>query len=50
MMKSLPKDPWGFPLTYSLKDGEPVVTSLGADGQTGGVDENADLSSEALDE
>jgi general secretion pathway protein G len=44
-LKSLPKDPWGHPLSWELRDGEPVVTSLGADGLKGGTDENADLSS-----
>jgi general secretion pathway protein G len=43
-LKALPKDPWDHPLTWELKDGEPVVTSLGADGLKGGSDENADLS------
>ena len=43
-LKTLPKDPWGHPLTWDLRDGEPVVTSLGADGLKGGTDENADLS------
>jgi general secretion pathway protein G len=50
VMKAVPKDPWGTPLLYALKEGEPVVLSLGADGQTGGVDEAADISSETLDE
>jgi general secretion pathway protein G len=44
-LKTLPKDPWGHPLQWELKDGEAVVTSLGADGLKGGMDENADLSS-----
>ena len=43
-LKSLPNDAWGHPLSWDLRDGEPVVTSLGADGMKGGADENADLS------
>ena len=49
-LKSVPKDPWGHPLLWDLKDGEPVVVSLGADGMKGGADENADLSSADLEE
>lgn len=44
-LKSLPKDPWGTPLTWALVDGEPVVTSFGADGAPGGHDDAADLTS-----
>lgn len=44
-LKTLPKDPWGHPLLWDLVNGDPVVTSLGADGMKGGVDENADLTS-----
>lgn len=44
-LKSLPKDPWGHVLTWSLRDGEPVVVSRGADGEAGGEGEAADISS-----
>ena len=44
-LKSTPKDPWGNPLLWELREGEPVVLSLGADGAKGGLDDNADLSS-----
>jgi general secretion pathway protein G len=43
VIKTIPLDPWGHALTWELRDGEPVVTSLGADGQPGGTDEAADL-------
>ena len=48
-LKTLPKDPWGHPLLWALKDGEPVVISLGADGERGGTDDNADLTSADLE-
>jgi general secretion pathway protein G len=44
-LKKLPKDPWGNALFWELREGVPVVWSLGADGAKGGTDENADLSS-----
>lgn len=40
-----PKDPWGHALSWSLRDGEPVVVSYGADGAPGGEDDAADISS-----
>lgn len=43
VLKAEPKDPWGNELLYGLKDGEPFVTSLGADGNAGGEEENADI-------
>ncbi|MGF1475498.1 MAG: type II secretion system major pseudopilin GspG [Geminicoccaceae bacterium] len=41
----LPADPWGNPYGYRLDQGtrEPVVFSLGADGASGGIGENADI-------
>ena len=45
VLKQPPKDPWGNALVYALRDGEPVVTSLGADGAPGGEEDNADISS-----
>ena len=43
----LPKDPWGNPYQYLSPGirGELDVFSLGADGQTGGVDNDADIGS-----
>lgn len=39
----LPKDPWGAPYHYALREGWPVVWSLGADGAPGGDGSDADL-------
>ncbi|MEW5738774.1 MAG: type II secretion system protein GspG [Myxococcota bacterium] len=50
LMKEVPKDPWGSVYTYALEDGEPVVTSYGADGAPGGVGADADVSSKSLSE
>lgn len=44
-LKAVPKDPWGNALLWELKDGEAVVSSLGADGVRGGAGGDADLSS-----
>ena len=44
-LKTAPMDPWGHALVWELKNGEPVVTSFGADGAPGGVEAAADLSS-----
>ena len=43
----LPKDPWGYPYQYLSPGirGELDVFSLGADGQPGGVDDDADIGS-----
>lgn len=45
-LDKLPRDPWQNPYQYlSPADGRPFdVYTLGADGQPGGVDENADIS------
>ncbi len=45
LLKKEPKDPWGNALTYTVRDGEPVVMSFGADGAPGGEEANADISS-----
>lgn len=45
VLKEPPRDPWGHALVYALRDGEPLVTSLGADGAPGGEDKNADITS-----
>lgn len=44
ILKEPPLDPWGNPFVYSVVEGVPVVTSLGADGVAGGDDDAADLS------
>jgi type II secretion system protein G len=49
ILKVQPKDPWGQPLTWALRDGEPVVTSWGADEAPGGEGDGADLRSDAPD-
>jgi general secretion pathway protein G len=46
-LRELPTDPWGHLLAWDLRDGEPVVTSFGADGVAGGAEDNADLTSAA---
>lgn len=45
-MKSVPEDPWGNPFEYISPgvDGPYDLISLGADGQQGGDDDNADIS------
>jgi len=45
-IKSLPTDPWGRPYQYRSpgQNGKPFeIYSLGADGQPGGEDDNADI-------
>lgn len=45
-VKDLPTDPWGHPYQYQVpgRDGRPFeIFSLGADGQPGGSDLNADI-------
>ena len=46
MPKSIPNDPWGNAYSYQLDSGDNpyVLKSLGADGDEGGDDENADVS------
>jgi len=44
-LKELPRDPWGTPLEWRAVDGEPLVISLGADGQPGGADDAAAVTS-----
>lgn len=44
-LKELPIDPWGHPYLYSLENGEPVVRTLGADGEPGGEGGKKDLAS-----
>ena len=45
-VKDVPLDPWGRPYQYQVpgRDGKPFeIYSLGADGQPGGTDQNADI-------
>ena len=48
-INKLPKDPWGndYVYIYPGQYGEFDIISLGADGQPGGVGENADIGSRA---
>lgn len=43
--KAVPNDPWGKPYQYRIpgENGDFDLISLGADGQLGGADENADI-------
>jgi general secretion pathway protein G len=49
-IKKLPNDPWGRPYSYAVpgKKGAFDIYSLGADGQPGGEDDNADIYSSEL--
>jgi general secretion pathway protein G len=47
-LKEIPKDPWGNDYLYMLDKGEPVIKSLGADGQEGGEGGNSDIISNNL--
>ncbi|GAA6133368.1 GspG family T2SS major pseudopilin variant XcpT [Oceaniserpentilla sp. 4NH20-0058] len=44
-MKKLPIDPWGNPYLYFSKSGKYEIVSFGADGEEGGEEDNADISS-----
>lgn len=47
-LEKVPLDPWGHPYLY-LSDGKQYkLASLGADGEEGGEDENADIDSKDL--
>jgi general secretion pathway protein G len=46
-LREMPKDPWGHDYVYMNEGGKPVILSYGADGQTGGSEEDADISSNA---
>jgi general secretion pathway protein G len=48
--KEVPPDPWGNPYVYTLDGSNFVIMSHGADGQPGGTGNNADISSDALDD
>ncbi|WP_419722936.1 type II secretion system major pseudopilin GspG [Sphingobium aquiterrae] len=49
-IKKLPNDPWGRPYSYAVpgKKGAFDIYTLGADGQPGGEDDNADIYSSEL--
>ncbi|WP_255325582.1 type II secretion system major pseudopilin GspG [Sphingobium sp. 15-1] len=49
-IKKLPNDPWGRPYAYAVpgRKGAFDISSLGADGQPGGENENADITSSEL--
>ncbi len=49
-IKKLPNDPWGHPYQYAApgRKGAFDIYTLGADGQTGGQGENADIYSSDL--
>ena len=44
-MKKLPVDPWGNPYMYFANKGNYEIVSYGADGEEGGEDDAADISS-----
>ena len=39
----VPKDPWGFEYSYQSDGKSVIIKSLGADGEEGGTDINADI-------
>jgi general secretion pathway protein G len=47
-LDSLPKDPWNNDYVYMNEGGKPVIISYGADGTSGGVDNDADISSKDI--
>jgi len=49
-IKKLPKDPWDNPYIYSSDGRTFEIISLGADGLEGGEGNNADISSNTLDD
>ncbi|NMO13363.1 type II secretion system protein GspG [Pyxidicoccus fallax] len=44
ILKFLPQDPWGHDYLYHVRDGGPVILSLGEDGAPGGEGVDADIS------
>lgn len=44
LKKDVPDDPWGNPYEYGVSGSNVTVTSLGADGRSGGSGEDADVS------
>jgi general secretion pathway protein G len=47
-LEQLPKDPWGNDYVYMNEGGKPVIVSYGADGTSGGSENDADISSKDL--
>ncbi len=45
-MKKMPMDPWGNPYMYFAKKSNYEIVSYGADGEEGGEEDAADISSE----
>ena len=48
IMKVIPLDPWKNAYEYEIVSGNPFITCLGADGEAGGENENADVTSETV--
>jgi general secretion pathway protein G len=46
-LEKMPKDPWNNDYVYMLEANKPVIVSYGADGQSGGDGDSADISSKA---
>jgi general secretion pathway protein G len=47
-LETVPKDPWGHEYLYLNEGGKPLLKSYGRDGQEGGQDSDADISSADL--
>lgn len=47
-MPKLPTDPWGNPYIYLASGGKYEIISLGSDGEEGGEDDAADISSKDI--
>lgn len=47
-LESVPRDPWNTEYFYAVRNGRPLVWSLGADGLPGGDGEDGDLYSRPL--
>jgi len=47
-MRLIPLDPWKHEYEYEIIEGKPFLTCLGADGEPGGENENADITSETV--
>lgn len=47
-LETVPKDPWGHDYLYLNEGGKPLLKSYGRDGQEGGQDADADISSADL--
>lgn len=43
LLERIPLDPWGNPYGYTLHPWGPLLWTLGADGRSGGEEEDADL-------